>query len=121
MADDIGVIYSKVNKLDERVTRLESTRPYLEKLIERNIDSNEKLSNALSDMQGFMKSMNTKIDMQSDTIKEIKSDVIELDNKIARVEEKGKFDMMDYIRKNLPLIIVALSGFALYASAYVKV
>ena len=45
---DIGILYSKVGKLDERVTKMESTRPYLENLIERNVASNEKLADAIS-------------------------------------------------------------------------
>ena len=42
MADDIGILYHKVNDLSERVTELESTRPFMQEMIEREIKVSEK-------------------------------------------------------------------------------
>ena len=62
MADDIAVLYSKCNKLDARVTKIEAASPFLEEMIARNIASNEKLGNTLQDIQISMVKMNEKMD-----------------------------------------------------------
>lgn len=139
---DIGTLYSKVNKLDSRLTKIESTRPFLEDMIERNIASNEKLANTLQEVQISMVKMNEKMDEQSEALRIMKQEfeqanaatnrkIEEVDKKamdgiakvseqVEEVEEKGKFDIHEFIKKNWPWILVLLGLGFMSISQYVK-
>lgn len=139
---DIGTLYSKVNKLDARLTKIESTRPFLEDMIERNIASNEKLANTLQEVQISMVRMNEKMDEQSEALRIMKEEfeeanfqtnkkIEEVDKKategiakvgerVEEVEEKGKFDIMLFLKSNWPWILVLVGIGTLYASNFVK-
>ena len=140
--NDIGTLYSKINKLDTRVTELESTRPFLKEMIERNIASNEKLSNTLQDVQISMIKMNEKMDDQTESFKQLQKDFEEaskktddriesvkketfdkiekVNDKVKEVEEKGKFDIILFIKANWPWIVALLGIGFLYIADKVK-
>lgn len=144
MADDkdIDTLYSKINKLDSRMTKIESTRPFLEDMIERNIASNEKLANTLQEVQISMVKMNEKMDEQSEAFRIMKKEfqeaniqtnrkIEEVDRKategiakvgerVEEVEEKGKFDIHLFIKSNWPWILVLFGLGFLFISKYVK-
>nr|DAG19217.1 MAG TPA: hypothetical protein [Caudoviricetes sp.] len=140
---DIDVLYGKVNKLDVRVTKLESTRPYLEEMIERDIKSNEHLAETLQDVQVSMTKMNTKMDENAKALEEMREqfseaskataeriDKIDKDTtasikavsqKVDGLEDKTKFDILDYIKKNWPLILILLGIGGVAISSFFKV
>lgn len=109
MADDIGILYHKVNDLSERVTELESTRPFMQEMIEREIKVSEKLDATLDAVQLSMVQMNVKMDEQSKAIEMLQKNSVEsnkkLNNRLDDLEEKGQFDFLTYIKTNLPTII----------------
>ena len=139
---DIGTLYSKVNKLDSRLTKIESTRPFLEEMIERNVASNEKLADTLQEVQISMVKMNEKMDEQSEALKTMKKEfeqanaatnkkieevdkkatdgIIQVGERIEEVEEKGKFDIFEFIKKNWPWILVLLGLGIVSISQYFK-
>lgn len=128
---DIGVLYSKVNKLDTRLTELESTRPFLQEMIERNIASNEKLGKTLQEVQLSMTKMNDKMDVQTETIETMRREfeeankktndrIVEIDQKVNEIDNRSKFDILTFFKKNLPWIIVCLGLGIAYASTFVK-
>lgn len=110
MADDIGILYHKVNDLSERVTELESTRPFMQEMIEREIKVSEKLDATLDAVQLSMVQMNAKMDEQSKAIEMLQKNSVEsnkkLNNRLDDLEEKGQFDFLTYIKTNLPTIIL---------------
>lgn len=110
MADDIGILYHKVNDLSERVTELESTRPFMQEMIEREIKVSEKLDATLDAVQLSMVQMNAKMDEQSKAIEMLQKNSVEsnkrLNNRLDDLEEKGQFDFLSYIKANLPTIIL---------------
>lgn len=110
MADDIGILYHKVNDLSERVTELESTRPFMQEMIEREIKVSEKLDATLDAVQLSMVQMNTKMDEQSKAIEMLQKNSVEsnkkLNNRLDDLEERGQFDFLTYIKTNLPTIIL---------------
>ena len=110
MADDIGILYHKVNDLSVRVTELESTRPFMQEMIEREIKVSEKLDATLDAVQLSMVQMNAKMDEQSKAIEMLQKNSVEsnkrLNNRLDDLEEKGKFDFLSYIKANLPTIIL---------------
>lgn len=110
MADDIGILYHKVNDLSARVTELESTRPFMQEMIEREIKVSEKLDATLDAVQLSMVQMNAKMDEQSKAIEMLQKNSVEsnkrLNNRLDDLEEKGQFDFLSYIKANLPTIIL---------------
>ena len=110
MADDIGILYHKVNDLSERVTELESTRPFMQEMIEREIKASEKLDATLDAVQLSMVQMNAKMDEQSKAIELLQKNSVEsnkkLNNRLDELEERGRFDFLTYIKTNLPTIIL---------------
>lgn len=144
MADekDISTLYSKVNKLDARMTKIESTRPFLEEMIERNIASNEKLASTLQEVQISMVKMNEKMDEQSEALKTMKAEfeeankktndkieavdkkatdsIAKVDARVEEVEEKGKFDIQLFFKSNWPWITVIIGAGLIYVSNFVK-
>lgn len=145
MADekDVDVLYGKINKLDVRVTKLESTRPYLEEMIERDIKSNEHLAETLQEVQMSMTRMNTKMDENAKALEEMREQFAEankatteriekidkdttasikaVSQKVDGLEDKTKFDILDYIKKNWPLILILLGIGGVAVSSFFKV
>ena len=110
MEDDIGILYHKVNDLSERVKELESTRPFMQEMIEREIKVSEKLDATLDAVQLSMVQMNAKMDEQSKAIEMLQKNSVEsnkkLNNRLDDLEERGQFDFLTYIKTNLPTIIL---------------
>lgn len=131
MTDDISILYSKVGKLDARLSKVETSQPFLEEMLERNTTSNEKLVESLHSIQISMVTMNDHMAEQSRTIETMKEESVKanrelndkiglLDRKIVEIDEKGKFDILTYFKKNWPWIITYLGLGAVYIAQYVK-
>lgn len=143
MADgENSKIYAKLDDHDHRITALESTRPYLQDLIDRNIKTNEKLSDTMTKIQESMIRLNDKIDTQSNEIKSMKSDlekanantnkkldeveeaannrIDSINKKVIELDTAGKFDMRDWLKKNFPWLIIIVGMGAMYAAQFVK-
>lgn len=121
MAFDEEGMWSRINGLDKRVTSLEDTRPYLEDMIKRNIESNDKLAETLQDMKVFMQKTNDALEVQSEKIEQMGNSIDGIKKRMDTVEENSKFDIMLYIKKNLPWIIILMGIGMAYASKFFKV
>lgn len=110
---DIDTLYSKINKLDSRMTEIEATRPFLKEMIERNVESNEKLASTLKEVQMSMVALNHEMKEQSEAISTMKQEFSSVKVKVDSIEEKGKFDIQLFIKSNWPWIMVLL-GFGFY-------
>ena len=130
--NDIDILYGKVQKLDTRVTKLESIHPFIEEMVQKNTAIEEKLTEAMNSVQISIIKMGEKIDRQSSTMESIKKDVIKADEKLTerfqqvekrinKIEEKGKFDILLYVKENWPLILIVLGLGIAYVSDYIKV
>lgn len=128
---DNGKIYAKLDDHDRRITQLESTRPYLQDLIDRNVKSNEVLTQTMQDVQVAIVKLNDKMDRQVDEMAKMKKSVeaanAKTDEKLSAVETKvnalenaGKFDIRAFFRKNWPWVCVLLGMGGLYVAQFVK-
>ena len=132
MADgDNSKIYAKLDDHDHRITQLESTRPYLQDLIDRNIKSNEVLTQTMQDVQVAIVKLNDKMDRQVDEMAKVKKSVeaanAKTDEKLSDVETKvnalenaGKFDIREFFKKNWPWVCALLGMGWLYVAQFVK-
>lgn len=128
---DIDNLYSKVNNLDVRMTEIEATRPFLKEMIERSVASNEKLVDTFQEVQMSMVKLNDKMEEQSKALASMKQEfavankktneeLSKVNDKVKEIEEKGKFDIMLFLKANWPWIAV-LFGMGTYViSKFVK-
>lgn len=132
MADgDIGKIFGRLDDHDHRITQLESTRPFLQDLIARSVKSNEVLAKTMQDVQMSMVKLNDKMDAQAEEIKEMKqasemanaavnTKLTTVETKVSRLEDAGKFDIREWVKKNWPWLCVLAGLGMMWASQYVK-
>jgi len=132
MADgDIGKIYGRLDDHDHRITALESTRPFLQDLIARSVKSNEVLAETMKDVQMSMVKLNDKMDTQAEEIKEMKqasetanaavnTKLTAVETKVSKIEDAGKFDIREWVKKNWPWLCVMAGLGMMWASQYVK-
>lgn len=93
----------RVISIDERLTKIESTQPYLEKLLEQNIESINKLAHTMDTVQVTMAQMNTEL-------LSVTSKVDGLISKVDNVKENQTLNIMSFIKKYFPWIVVAIGG-----------
>ena len=146
---DIDTLFSKVSKLNAKVSEFKVTRDFFKEMIKRNTISHEKLAETMKEVQIAMVKMSEKMDdqsqamnTQSQTIADMrqefeeanrtvnaKIDLVEqktnekiqaVGNKVNEVEDKGKFDIHLFVKKNWPLIVALLGMGFLYIAQYVK-
>ena len=132
MADgENSKIYAKLDDHEHRLTTLESTRPYLQDLIERSIKSNEVLTTTMQDIRVSMVKLSDKMDEQSQEMKAMKTDFEKankktseklsiVESKVVTLEDAGKFDMRNWLKHNFPWIIVIIGIGMLWVSKFVK-
>lgn len=128
---DIDAIYKRLNNIDKRLVEIESTRPFLKEMVDRNVSICELLSETMQEVQYSMRELNEKMELQSTSIKEIREEfnilsdrtndkIDEVSNKIQLVEDKGKFDILQYIKNNWPLILVLIGLGGAYIAKFIK-
>lgn len=128
---DIDAIYKRLNNIDKRLVEIESTRPFLKEMVDRNVSICELLSETMQEVQYSMRALNEKMELQSISIKEIREEfnilsdrtndkIDEVSNKIQLVEDKGKFDILQYIKNNWPLILVLIGLGGAYIAKFIK-
>ena len=128
---DIDAIYKRLNNIDKRLVEIESTRPFLKEMVDRNVSVCELLSKTMQEIQFSMQALNETVETQSTSIKEIREEfnilsdrtndkIDEVSNKIQLVEDKGKFDILQYIKNNWPLILVLIGLGGAYIAKFIK-
>lgn len=128
---DIDAIYKRLNNIDKRLVEIESTRPFLKEMVDRNVSVCELLGETMQEVQHSMRVLNEKMELQSTSIKEIREEfnilsdrtndkIDEVSNKIQLVEDKGKFDILQYIKNNWPLILVLIGLGGAYIAKFIK-
>lgn len=128
---DIDAIYKRLNNIDKRLVEIESTRPFLKEMVDRNVSVCELLGETMQEVQHSMRALNEKMELQSTSIKEIREEfnilsdrtndkIDKVSNEIQLVEDKGKFDILQYIKNNWPLILVLIGLGGAYIAKFIK-
>ena len=131
IANRLSHLDKRVDKLSEKVSQCEAAQPFIKEMLERNIETNERLSETLSDVQLSMVQMNEKMDAQSHAIENMQHDLdvtvstnekryAKVNNRIAEVEEAGKYDMRKALKTWFPWIVVIIGMGILIVSNFVK-
>lgn len=124
-------IYAKLDDHDRRITTLESTRPFLQDLIDRSIKSNGVLAQTMQGVQLSMVKVNDKMDEQAEGLRQMRADFVaanktvtqkveDVEKKVSSLDDEGKFNIRTYLKTNWPWIIVVLGMGIFIATKYVK-
>lgn len=128
---EINKLYEKVDNLDQRITKIEATQPFLTEILEKNVKTNERLAETLQDIQLSMVTMNSKIDSQAQALEAMKHDFDEAgkktDERINTVMEKvrtidveGQFNIREFLKKNFIWLALTLGLGITYLSNFVS-
>ena len=128
---DINTLFGKVAKLDQRVTKIEATQPFLTEILEKNVKTNERLAETLHEIRLSMVSMNDKIDAQATAIENMKHDFDEADKKtderiksvVQKVETinlEGQFNIREFLKKNFIWLAITVGLGGAYFSPFIS-
>ena len=128
---DINTLFGKVAKLDQRVTKIEATQPFLTEILEKNVKTNERLAETLHEIRLSMVSMNDKIDAQATAIENMKHDFDEADKKtderiksvVQKVETinlEGQFNIREFLKKNFIWLAITVGLGVAYLPTFIS-
>lgn len=128
---DINALFGEVAKLDQRVTKIEATQPFLTEILEKNVKTNERLAETLQEIRLSMVSMNDKIDAQATAIENMKHDLDEADKKtderiksvVQKVETinlEGQFNIREFLKKNFIWLAITVGLGVAYLSTFIS-
>ena len=128
---DINTLFGKVAKLDQRVTKIEATQPFLTEILEKNVETNERLAETLHEIRLSMVTMNDKIDAQATAIENMKHDLDEADKKtderiksvVQKVETinlEGQFNIREFLKKNFIWLAITIGLGVAYLSTFIS-
>ena len=128
---DINALFGEVAKLDQRVTKIEATQPFLTEILEKNVKTNERLAETLQEIRLSMVSMNDKIDAQATAIENMKHDFDEADRKtderiksvVQKVEAinlEGQFNIREFLKKNFIWLAITVGLGVAYFSTFIS-
>ena len=128
---DINTLFGEVAKLDQRVTKIEATQPFLTEILEKNVKTNERLAETLQEIRLSMVSMNDKIDAQATAIENMKHDFDEADRKtderiksvVQKVEAinlEGQFNIREFLKKNFIWLAITVGLGVAYLSTFIS-
>lgn len=121
------ILEARVRELEEKVTRLNTEYPFLKESLDQNTKCYQELNKTLisfkdtmTTMNLQMANMNNNIQTQKNALDKVVGDVETLKNKVENVDEKGKFDIREFFKKNFPWIVVLIGVGILAVSNFVK-
>ena len=128
---DINTLFGEVAKLDQRVTKIEATQPFLTEILEKNVKTNERLAETLHEIRLSMVTMNDKIDAQATAIENMKHDFDEADKKtderiksvVQKVETinlEGQFNIREFLKKNFIWLAITVGLCVAYLSTFIS-
>ena len=128
---DINTLFGRVAELDQRVTKIEATQPFLTEILEKNVKTNERLAETLHEIRLSMVSMNDKIDAQATAIENMKHDFDEADRKtderiksvVQKVEAinlEGQFNIREFLKKNFIWLAITVGLGVAYLSTFIS-
>ena len=128
---DINSLFGKVAKLDQRVTKIEATQPFLTEILEKNVKTNERLAKTLQEIRLSMVSMNAKIDAQATAIENMKHDFDEADRKtderiksvmqkVETINLEGQFNIREFLKKNFIWLAITVGLGVAYFSTFIS-
>lgn len=113
---DVDDLYEKTNGIEKKLVEMETNQKHYIDTLEKVADSNMKLIDTLQSMQITFVKMDNKIDEISRDTAETKKQVTGIDCRIKKIEDDNTFNIMQFLKKYFPLIVVGIGIIGLLAS-----
>lgn len=113
---DVDDLYEKTNGIEKKLVEMETNQKHYTDTLEKVADSNMKLIDTLQSMQITFVKMDNKIDEISRDTAETKKQVIGIDCRMKKIEDDNTFNIMQFLKKYFPLIVVGIGIIGLLAS-----
>ena len=117
---DVDDLYEKTNGIEKKLVEMETNQKHYTDTLEKVADSNMKLIDTLQSMQITFVRMDNKIDEISRDTAETKKQVTGIDCRMKKIEDDNTFNIMQFLKKYFPLIVVGIGIIGLLASPYIK-
>ena len=117
---DVDDLYEKTNGIEKKLVEMETNQKHYTDTLEKVADSNMKLIDTLQSMQITFVKMDNKIDEISRDTAETKKQVTGIDCRMKKIEDDGTFNIMQFLKKYFPYIVVGIGVIGLLASPYIK-
>lgn len=117
---DVDDLYEKTNGIEKKLVEMETNQKHYTDTLEKVADSNMKLIDTLQSMQITFVKMDNKIDEISRDTAETKRQVTGIDCRMKKIEDDNTFNIMQFLKKYFPLIVVGIGIIGLLASPYIK-
>ena len=102
--------------MDKKLIEIEINQKHYTEALEKVADSNNRLVDTLQSMQITFVKMDSKIDEISRDTAETKKQVTGIDCRIKKIEDDNTFNIMQFLKKYFPLIVVGIGIIGLLAS-----
>lgn len=113
---DVDDLYEKTNGIEKKLVEMETNQKHYIDTLEKVADSNMKLIDTLQSMQITFVKMDNKIDEISRDTAETKKQVTGIDCRIKKIKDDNTFNIMQFLKKYFPLIVVGIGIIGLLAS-----
>lgn len=113
---DVDDLYEKTNGIEKKLVEMETNQKHYTDTLEKVADSNMKLIDTLQSMQITFVKMDNKIDEISRDTAETKKQVTGIDCRMKKIEDDNTFNIMQFLKKYFPLIVVGIGIIGLLAS-----
>lgn len=113
---DVDDLYEKTNGIEKKLVEMEANQKHYTDTLEKVADSNMKLIDTLQSMQITFVKMDNKIDEISRDTAETKKQVTGIDCRMKKIEDDNTFNIMQFLKKYFPLIVVGIGIIGLLAS-----
>lgn len=113
---DVDDLYEKTNGIEKKLVEMETNQKHYTDTLENVADSNMKLIDTLQSMQITFVKMDNKIDEISRDTAETKKQVTGIDCRMKKIEDDNTFNIMQFLKKYFPLIVVGIGIIGLLAS-----
>ena len=110
---DIDNLYDITNSLDKKMAVNDANQKHYTETLEKVAESNEKLVDTLQNMQITFVKMDEKISG-------ISEQVTGIDARMKKIEDDNNFQIMGFLKKNFPYIIIGLGMIAAIVSDMFK-
>lgn len=117
---DISDLFGKTNRLDRKLAEVEVSLKHYTDVLEAAVESDNKLVETLQSMQITFVKMDGKIDEMSKDIISTKNQVNGIDCRMKKIEDDSRFEIMGFLKKQFPWIVVGLGMLIYWLSKYIK-
>lgn len=123
----IGTLETDLNGLGKRVTQLDKDFAVSKESITQSIqnlsrlpETLEKMNDSMISMQRSLDDNNRKTDGFGEDVKELRSEVRHLNDKVDAINEEGKFNVRKYLRDNWAALLIGVGGLIAAGSQFLK-